>query len=75
MACRKHGISAATRYGWNSEYAGVSESDLTGMGELEIGNARLKRMYADLALGSAAMKGVIARKYWCRQPSSWRRRI
>lgn len=61
--CRKHGISAATWYGWKSKYAGASVSDLTRMRELEAENARLKRMYADLALENAAMKDVIAKKY------------
>jgi putative transposase len=61
--CRKYGISAATWYGWKSKYAGASVSDLTRMRELEVENARLKRMYADLALENAAMKDVIAKKY------------
>lgn len=61
--CRKHGISAATYYAWKSKYAGVSVNDLTRMRELEAENARLKRMYAELALDAAAMKEVIARKW------------
>ena len=61
--CRKHGISAATYYAWKSRYAGASVSDLTRMRELEAENARLKRMYAELALDAAAMKEVIARKW------------
>ena len=59
--CRKHGISAATYYAWKSKYAGASVSDLTRMRELEAENARLKRMYAELALDAAAMKEVIVR--------------
>lgn len=61
--CRKHGISAATWYGWKSKYAGATVSDLTRMRELEAENGRLKRMYADLALDNAAMKEVIAKKW------------
>lgn len=61
--CRKHGISAATWYGWKSKCAAASVSDLTRMRELEVENARFKRMYADLALENAAMKDVIAKKY------------
>lgn len=61
--CRKHGISAATYYAWKSKYAGATVSDLTRMRELEAENARLKRMYAELALDAAAMKEVIARKW------------
>jgi putative transposase len=61
--CRKHGISAPTYYAWKSKYAGATVSDLTRMRELEAENARLKRMYADLALENAAIKDVLAKKF------------
>lgn len=60
--CRKHGISAATYYNWKSKYAGVAVSELKRMRELEVENAKLKRMYADLALENAAIKDVLNRK-------------
>jgi putative transposase len=59
--CRKHGISAATYYAWKSKYAGATVSDLTRMRELEAENARLKRMYADLAMENAAIKEVLGK--------------
>jgi len=59
---RKHGISHATYYKWKSKYAGVEASDLKRMRELEAENAKLKRMYADLALENAAIKDVLNRK-------------
>ncbi|WP_165794559.1 transposase [Kinneretia aquatilis] len=59
--CRKHGISSPTYYAWTSKYAGATVSDLTRMRELEVENARLKRMYADLALENAAIKDVLAK--------------
>lgn len=61
--CRKHGISSPTYYAWKSKYAGVTVSDLTRMRELEVENARLKRMYADLALENAAIKDVLTKKF------------
>lgn len=60
--CRKHGISSATYYQWKSKYAGMSVSELKRVKELEAENARLKRMYADLALENAAIKDVLSRK-------------
>ena len=60
--CRKHGISNATYYQWKSKYAGVAVSDLKRMRELEAENAKLKRMYADLALENVAIKDVLSRK-------------
>ena len=45
-----------------SKYAGASVADVKRLRELEGENARLKRMYADLALENAAIKDVLARK-------------
>tara|TARA_R110000787_G_C13357028_1_gene439673 strand:+ start:71 stop:337 length:267 start_codon:yes stop_codon:yes gene_type:complete len=60
--CRKHGISDATYYKWKSKYGGLDASELKRIKELEAENARLKRMYADLALENTAMKDVIKKK-------------
>ena len=60
--CRKHGISTPTYYVWKSKYAGLSVSELKRIRELEAENARLKRMYAELALENAAIKDVLSRK-------------
>jgi len=43
-------------------YGGASESDVKRLRELEAENAKLKRMYADLALETAAIKDVLNRK-------------
>lgn len=59
---RKHGISAATYYYWKSRYAGAGVAELKRLRELEAENARLKRMYADLALENTAIKDVLSRK-------------
>ena len=59
---RKHGVSKATFFKWRSKYAGASVSDVKRLRELETENARLKRMYADLALENAAIKDVLSRK-------------
>lgn len=60
--CRKHGISDATYYKWKSRYGGMDASDMKRNRELEAENAKLKRMYADLALENAAMKDLIEKK-------------
>ena len=59
---RKHGISAATYYHWKSKYGGAGVSELKRLRELEAENAKLKRMYADLALENTAIKDVLSRK-------------
>ena len=60
--CRKAGISSATYYQWKSKYGGLEASDLRRVKELEAENAKLKRMYAELALDNIAMKDLIAKK-------------
>lgn len=59
---RKHGISNGTYYQWKSKFAGMSVGELKRVKELEAENARLKRLYADLALENAAIKDVLSRK-------------
>jgi putative transposase len=59
---RKHGISRATDFTWKSKYAGTSVAELKRMKELEAENARLKRLYAELALENVAIKDVLNRK-------------
>lgn len=59
---RKHGISKATFFKWRSKYGAASVADVKRLRELEAENAKLKRMYADLALENAAIKDVLNRK-------------
>jgi len=60
--CRKHGISSACYYQWKSKYGGLSASELKRIKELEAENAKLKRLYAELALENHALKDVIEKK-------------
>lgn len=59
---RKHGISRPTYFNWKSKYGGASVPELRRLKELEQENAKLKRMYAELALENAAIKDVLGRK-------------
>lgn len=59
---RKHGISRNTYFNWKSRYGGATVSELKRLRELEIENAKLKRMYTDLALENAAIKELLQRK-------------
>lgn len=59
---RKHGVSRQTYYSWKAKYGGATVSEIRRLKELELENAKLKRMYADLALENAAIKDVLGRK-------------
>ncbi|WP_244669462.1 transposase [Xanthomonas sp. A1809] len=61
--CRQAGISTTAYYQWKSKYSGLEASELRRVKELESENAKLKRMYAELALDNAAMKDLIAKKF------------
>ena len=60
--CRKHGISNQTYYVWKSKYGGMSVSDIKRLKELEEENAKLKKMFADMALENHALKDLLEKK-------------
>ena len=59
---RSNGISDKTFYRWKSKYGGMDAHDLKRLKDLETENAKLKRMYTDLALLNEALKDVIEKK-------------
>lgn len=71
--CRKNGISEPTYYKWKSRYGGMEASDLRRMREIETELSQLKRMYADLALGTrSASRGNTAAGSASRTIARWR---
>lgn len=61
--CRKHGMSDATFYNWRKKYGGMSVSDARRLKELELENARLKRIVANKELEIDALKDVLSKKW------------
>lgn len=70
--CRKHGISMPTYYNWKSRYGGLGVSELKRIKELEAEHAKLKRMYAELAMDHEALKELLEKKPWS-QPNAAQR--
>ena len=60
--CRLNGISRQTFYKWRCKYDGMESGDLKRLKQLEEENAKLKRMYANLALDLEAAKYIIEKK-------------
>ena len=60
--CRKHGISDATFFNWKNRYGGMTMSEIKRVKELEEENARLKKMYANLAMELDTAKYIIEKK-------------
>jgi putative transposase len=59
---REYGVSKATFYKWRQRYGGMEASELKKVKLLEEENAKLKRMYADLALQLDMAKHIIEKK-------------
>jgi len=66
--CRELGISEATFYNWKSKYGGMEVSDVKRMKALEEENARLKRMYANLAMDNEILRDLFTKKGWALPP-------
>ena len=61
--CRKHGISEATFYNWKTKYGGMTVSDARRLKDVELENARLKKLLAESELDKAALKDLLSRKW------------
>lgn len=51
-----------TYYKWKTKYAGLEVSQLRHLKDVEAELARLKKMYAELALEHHALKDVLSKK-------------
>ena len=68
--CREHGISIASFYPyrdfrwslWRAKYGGMDASMMSRVKELELENARLKKMYAEVQLQADVLKEVLQKK-------------
>ena len=59
---REYGVSRQTFYQWRKKYGGLEARELKRIKELEEENARLKKMYANLALDLELAKYIIEKK-------------
>ena len=61
--CRRHGISEQTFSRWKARFGGMEGSDAKKLRALEDENRRLKHIVAELTLDTAALKGVLGKKW------------
>ena len=61
--CRELGISSATFYKWRAKYGGMDVSLMARMKELEVENARLRKMYVGEKL-KAELRAEALEKKW-----------
>jgi transposase-like protein len=63
QACQKLGISEQTFHRWRQQYGGLKADEAKRLKELEVENARLRRLVAELALDKQMLQEV-AQKKW-----------
>ena len=61
--CRELGVSTATFYKWRSKFGGMDTSMVARMKELEVENARLKKMYAEERLKAEILNEALTKKW------------
>ena len=60
--CRQIGISEATFYTWKKKYGELGVSELRKLRQLEVENASLRRIVADLTLDKQILQEVVKKK-------------
>lgn len=60
--CRAHGIAENTFYKWRKKYGGVDVAAIKRLRELELENARLKRILAERDLELDVIKEILGKK-------------
>jgi len=60
--CREPGMSSATFYKWRAKHGGMDASLMARLKELEDGNRRLKKMYAEERLKYEIVQKALQKK-------------
>lgn len=60
---RQYGVSPATVYRWRQKFDDMNVSEVRRLRELELENARLKRLVAQQALDNDALKELLRGKW------------
>ena len=61
--CRRNGFSAASYYLWRSKFGGMSVPDAKRLRELEVENARLKKLLAESLLENEVTREALRKKW------------
>jgi transposase-like protein len=57
------GVSEQTLHRWRNQYGGLKQDEAKRLKELEVENARLKRLVAELALDKQMLQEVAQKKF------------
>ncbi len=62
QVCQKLGISEQTLHRWRNQYGGLKQEAARRLKELELENARLKRVVAELVLDKQMLQEAVQKK-------------
>jgi len=60
--CRRLGVSEQTFYQWKKKFGAMGVAEVRRLKQLEDGNAKMKRLVADLSLDKAILQDVLQKK-------------
>ena len=63
QVCQKLGVSEPTLHRWRNQYGGMKADEAKRLKELEVENARLKKLVAELALDKQMLQEVVRKKW------------
>jgi transposase-like protein len=63
LVAKRHGVSEQTLYTWRKRFGGFQASDVRRLKQLEIENARLKKLVAERDLEIEVMKELAAKNW------------
>jgi putative transposase len=61
--CRKHNITEQTFFRWRNKYGGMSVPEARRLKELELENAKLKKLLAEQLLLNEGLKEIASKKW------------
>ena len=63
QACKEAEIVEQTYYRWRKEYGGLKVDQARRLKDLELENAKLKRLVSELSLEKLVLKDIVSGKY------------
>ncbi len=60
--CRRKGISEATLYRWRHTYGDLEVDEAKRLKALELENAKLKKLVAEIMLANEGLKEILSKK-------------
>jgi putative transposase len=61
--CRRHNITEQTFFRWRNKYGGMSVPEARRLKDLQLENAKLKKLLAEQLLVTEGLREIVAKKW------------